>query len=622
MAESGGVSEILGAGSEAGTESSVAEIPVDPTAAALAAEAAKSDPELAREATAYFRKQSHLIEVQTEHLHEQRAVNLSLLKLRRFDERLKVGLRVFVILVATIIGIFGAALIHDAVTSRSVVIDPFDAPPALAASGLSGKVVAAGLLDVLTKIQAANYASAEHRALSNAWTSELSIEIPETGLSIGELERALKTRFGHDQHIDGELVQTEKGGLALTVRGTGILPQTFTDDARNLDKLATEAGEYVYGQSQPGLWAAYLSNDRLDEAIRFARAAYATADPSERPYLLNAWGNAVSGKGGDGTMVEALRLYREAVRLKPDYWVGYGNVIFALENLGDEEGAVGEAEQMIKMAGGRPGRAPEREYEAYDTMVWDLPAEHAGFIADMESHGGVGTTTAASGAESIFVAQIEAQMHDVEAATQRLAATPVDEKNIVDVANAGFTRALLAEERHDLQSAAREWDSFALAYASPAVSTQDPNFLCFAAVAYERNDQPAKADAALNSVGKLHFVDCYRFRGDVLELRGDWAGAQDWYEKAVKLAPSIPSGYYSWGAALAKHGDLPRAAAKFRDANQKGPHWADPLKAWGDVLLRQDKPHDALAKYSEALKYAPNWKELKEARETLAKVTR
>jgi len=622
MAESGGVSEILGAGSEAGTESSIAETPVDPTAAALAAEAAKSDPELAREASAYFRRQSHLIEVQTEHLHEQRAVNLSLLKLKRFDERLKVGLRVFVILVATIIGIFGAALIHDAVTSRSVVIDPFDAPPALAASGLSGKVVAAGLLDVLTKIQAATHSSAEHRALSNAWTNELSIEIPETGLSVGELERALKSRFGHDQHIDGELVQTEKGVLALTVRGTGILPQTFTDDARNLDKLLTEAGEYVYGQSQPGLWATYLSNDRLDGAIRFAQTAYATADPSERPYLLNAWANAVSGKGGDGANVEALRLWREALRLKPDYWVGYFNVIFALQALGDEEGAIREAEQMIKLAGGRPGRAPEYEYAIYDTMVWDLPAARAEIVADMESHGGVGTTPAVSGAESIIVAQDEALMHDVEAATRRLAATRVNEKNMVDVATTAFTRAVLAEERHDLQSAAGEWDTVALAYANPAVSAQDPILICFAAVTYERNDQPAKADAALNSVGKLHFVDCYRFRGDVLESRGDWAGAQDWYEKAVKLAPSIPSGYYSWGVALAKHGDLDGAAAKFRDANRKGPHWADPLKAWGDVLTRQGNSHDALAKYNEALKYAPNWTQLKEARETLTKARR
>src|ERR1700675_1097109 len=152
MAESGGVSEILGAGTEPAAEGSVAETPVDPTAAALAAEAAKSDPELAQEASAYFRKQSHLVEVQTEHLHEQRAVNLSLLKLKRFDERLKVGLRMFVILVATVIGIFGAVLIHDAVGSRSVVIEPFETPHALAERGLTGIVVATGVLDQLARL--------------------------------------------------------------------------------------------------------------------------------------------------------------------------------------------------------------------------------------------------------------------------------------------------------------------------------------------------------------------------------------------------------------------------------------------------------------------------------------
>jgi hypothetical protein len=140
MAESGGVSEIRS--TEPTAEGSVTETVVDPTAAALAAEAAKSDPELAQEASAYFRKQSHLVEVQTEHLHEQRAVNLQLLKLRRFDERLRVGLRLFVILVATVIGILSAALIHGAITSRSVVIEPFDLSPSLAASRLSGKIVA------------------------------------------------------------------------------------------------------------------------------------------------------------------------------------------------------------------------------------------------------------------------------------------------------------------------------------------------------------------------------------------------------------------------------------------------------------------------------------------------
>ena len=41
--------------------------------------------------------------------------------------------------------------------------------------------------------------------------------------------------------------------------------------------------------------------------------------------------------------------------------------------------------------------------------------------------------------------------------------------------------------------------------------------------------------------------------------------------------------------------DLDGAAAKFQQANQKGPHWADPLKAWGDVLVKQGNTKDALA---------------------------
>jgi tetratricopeptide (TPR) repeat protein len=96
------------------------------------------------------------------------------------------------------------------------------------------------------------------------------------------------------------------------------------------------------------------------------------------------------------------------------------------------------------------------------------------------------------------------------------------------------------------------------------------------------------------------------------------SGTQQWYAKAVNLGPSIPSGYYSWGVALAKHGDLSGAAAKFQLANQKGLHWADPLKAWGDVLLKQVNAKDALAKYDEALNYAPTWKQPKEARESAA----
>ncbi|HEX2791682.1 MAG TPA: hypothetical protein VHN17_14730 [Steroidobacteraceae bacterium] len=591
----------------------------EPIVAAVAANLANQSPEATAETAAMFRAQTQLLQAQRNSVETEHEFFKAEWRPRLLALRLRTGFQVFFALFATVIGVGLAIVIYEGVQSRSVVIDPFSAPPSLAADGLSGQVLAAGLLDVLTRIQAASRANIEHRNLSNAWTNEISIDVPETGISIGQLERTIKTRFGHDQHIQGDLVKTATG-LALTVRGTGILPKTFTGETVAPDKLLTQAGEYVFSQSQPGLWAAYLTNnDRNDEAIRFAQGAYTTVAPKERPYVLNYWANAISAKGGDGAMAEALPMWREALRLKPDYWAAYNNIMFGLAGLGDEEGVVQVGRQLLKAAGGRPGRAPEEMFQNYDSISWDLPATRAEGIADMEAHGGIGSETLASGAENLAVAQTELLMHDVEAATLRLKTTPIDEKNAPDVAAAAQDQALLAEETGDLKAAAREWDAFAVAYTNPTVSTANPNSICFAALTYQKTGQSAKADAALNAVGKLAYVDCYRFRGDVQDLRGDWAAAQQWYAKAVNLGPSIPSGYYSWGVALARHGDLDGAVAKFKDANQKGPHWADPLKAWGDVLVKQGKIKDALAKYDTALKYAPNWKQLKEVREAAAK---
>jgi tetratricopeptide (TPR) repeat protein len=150
------------------------------------------------------------------------------------------------------------------------------------------------------------------------------------------------------------------------------------------------------------------------------------------------------------------------------------------------------------------------------------------------------------------------------------------------------------------------------------VASNYPGYNCWIAPAEEAAGNAAKADAVLQSAA-AKFVDCYRFRADILDHRGDWPGAQKAYADAVGLAPELPAAYYSWGVALAKHGDLDGAVARLKDANQRGPNWADPIKAWGDVLLKQGRTREALAKYDAALKYAPNWRQLQEERESAAK---
>jgi tetratricopeptide (TPR) repeat protein len=160
-------------------------------------------------------------------------------------------------------------------------------------------------------------------------------------------------------------------------------------------------------------------------------------------------------------------------------------------------------------------------------------------------------------------------------------------------------------------------EAFQQSYTNPVVSTNFPGYDCWIAPVEEAAGHPNKADAVIAAGGS--YVDCYRFRGDVLDGRGDWPGAQQAYTAAAALAPDLPAGYYSWGVALARHGDLDAAIAKLKAAHQHGPHWADPLKAWGDTLIKQGHTREALDKYDEALKYAPNWSALKLARDSAAK---
>jgi tetratricopeptide (TPR) repeat protein len=620
MAE-GMLGGILGGGEEKPeVEAPEALASAEAFAAAVAAKLAGNDPGVARKTETFLDKQAQLLETQNTHLKDEHALRVAHLrnqlreeKVRRFGLRLRVGFQLFLALVGTVIGIGGAVMIYDAFTSRRVVIEPFHAPPGLAAHGIDGTVIASGLLDQLSRLQDATRSSFTARGLSGAWTGNIKLEVPETGVSIGEISRLLKERFGHDVHIDGDLVETPAGGLALTVRGNGVPPKTFSRSATELEKLTVEAAEYVYSQSQPARWAAYLVQvNRYEEAIAFCRTAIASADPAERPRLLNGWALAIQTTGGSTR--EALALYRAAVKLQPDFWVAHSNIMNSLMVLGDEEGAWRAGEDMRTAAGGRPGRAPETYYGNWDYLTWNLQPSLDGLVADAEANSGGGT---GGGAAGPVIADIQARLHDPEAADLALKTTKEDPHDPTIAALTHFVRGWLAAAAGDAAKAATEMEAFGNAYADPAESSNNPGFNCWIAAAAEAAGHPDKADAVLKTGGT--FVDCYRFRADILDGRGDWPGAQKAYADAVALAPDLPAAYYSWGVALAKHGDLDGATAKLKDSNQRGPHWADPLKAWGDVLVKQGKIKDALAKYDEALKYAPNWKQLKDVREAAAK---
>src|SRR3569833_2338569 len=182
-------------------------------AGAYALERVQDDPQVRGKAAAFLARQAEFVELQKAVLEEERGFRLDQLRdqeregrLKQFGLRLRNAIQLFLIAVGAVVGLGFLTMLHDAATSQRVVVEPFDAPPALAPVGLNGRTVGAGVLDALTRLQAATRSTAAKRNLENAWTGDIKLEVPETGVSIGELSRLLHERFGHDTHIDGDLL--------------------------------------------------------------------------------------------------------------------------------------------------------------------------------------------------------------------------------------------------------------------------------------------------------------------------------------------------------------------------------------------------------------------------------
>jgi len=605
---------ILGGGEPEPLETEATTTVADPIAAAVALDAARFDPELSRKAGDYLDEQRRLVKIQTEHLHEQREDQLSHLKLRRFTDRLKAGTQLFFIMVATVVGLGLGVMVFDAFSARSVIVEPFDAPPALAAQGISGKVVATGVLDVLENLQKTSRSPKKGLATQNAWSSDVKIEAPGTGVSIGEINRLLRDRFGHDLHVKGELVQIAGSGLALTVRGDGVPAQTFSGTALELDKLTTQAAEYVYGRVQPMQFGKYLVNhNRTADALAFFPAAYRRAtDDREKAWLMHDWGNAeyFSGHAADGVAKQRL-----AIKLDPDYWSPRSDVVVQISDAqGEEAGWLAGRAFLDRVANTPRQKQPElRLLNNPANAVWDSPLTLAALLWD-EAHYGAGAGTS-SGSDDLAIADTYGSMHDWDdAAHYMVAVEPADPATKEEGAILPVYKAI---DRGGWAAATPALEAIWTALqATPTQRLKDSN-LCYLGLAYGMQGRFSDADAVFKRTGPWSY--CYAFHGDILARTGDVAGAKRTWDEGLRVAPDPPIIYLHRGLFELNHSDLSAAQADFRTANLKAPHFADPLKAWGDLLAREGRWNAALVKYDEARKYAPAWLELQRTRTEAAK---
>ena len=550
----------------------------------ISMEAEREDKDVDSDARVLLRRQTQLIRRQV------------------LSESLNVGLKA----VGGVIGLMTAVLIlsmvWNAARSNAVVVQALDTPPALAEKGLSGTVVAGRLQDGLTRIQATTRAAAKGRSIANAWTDAIAVEVPQTGISISELDRLLRQKLGRNTYVSGDLIQTADGRLALTVRGGGILARTFTGPEESLDALAQQAAEYIYGEAEPYIYASYLNQTgRFEEVVAFVGSQLPSARPDQRPPLANALGVAHASLEH---LEDSAAAYRLAIRLDPTYWRAWGNLVGVLYYPGNEERAL--------LAGRAMRRADEASKTTHPALTdyvniaileqdWGLYID--GVKEDAEATGG-GSFNAILANPSL--AEAEARRHDWSAAAHYMA---LSDRDTGSIATGQVIDAYRAMEAGDLARMIAVLEPFDQTWRTDSdIAFTYPDAPCWLGYAYALSGQAAKARAIFDRMGAL--VVCYAFEADGIEASGDRAAADTAYQRAIALAPSMPFAYQRRALALMARGQPVLAANRFRDAHQRGPRWADPLKGWGDALAAQGKWAEAAAKYEQAAERAPRWREL------------
>jgi tetratricopeptide (TPR) repeat protein len=608
-------------------------------AAAVAAIASRQDPQVARDTSAFLRDQSELLKIQKRHLEDEHALRLEHLRnqvreegIRRVGMRLRVGFQLFLVLVATVVGIGALILIRDAINDHGLVVEAFSVPPDLARNGLTGEVVATRFLDKLQAMQTATTSERPADSYQYNWGSDIKVEIPETGLSLREFSKLLRDRFGHADHITGEVVRTATG-IALTARFGAAAPATVTGMESDFDGLATTAAEAVYRTSQPYRFAQFLfEHGRGAESLGVISDLASNGPETERGWAYTEWGVLEVNVSAD--LDSARKHCSKAVSYAGESTVPAEICLVNAETWsGHDEKAL---EYSVPLATHSQAKLPGTTQVFFESnrliaQAWlkSLGGDLQAAIKDWMLVESAPEFLGSSKLAPALAASEYALNHDPEAG-RKMAATldPNDDRSLLKLdANWAFN----ALPTYWVGAASGDWPA-ALADAKACDAWLDghaPTYKLLGqlrtvwiqpliALAMAKTGDVAGAQALIAQTS----LDCYlciRIRGQIAAIQRDWPTAERWFAEAVRQAPSLPFAYSEWGEVELAKGDNNGALEEFAAAHQRGPHFADPLKGWGDALARQGQWSSALAKYDEALEYAPNWKELKTAREAAAK---
>jgi tetratricopeptide (TPR) repeat protein len=567
------------------------------------------------EAREFLSKQSRLadlqmenVRLQNENLQKLDEFEVSHLRWRRFNDQMRGAMQIVLVVIGTAVVIAIGAAVWSASHADGLVVDSFSVPPQFAQAGMAGDVIAADLTHRIAEVRdtANEHSIAHSKDVRLDRDEEIKVEIPDTGISLGEVSRYLRSWLGHERHLSGSVRSLADGKIALSVALGGADAETFTGFTGDLDKLEQQAAEHVFQGVDPSNYVLYLKGThRNNEVLPAIRNLIHVADsPGMLSDGYSLWGNWTRSVGD---LPLAMKRLRVAAAIDPKALPPHMEMMFTAEDMGHDEAALREARALSS-------------FRQADQYAW---REGNGFAQVLEQ-GVIESDTKAGNFDRAMSdncdlmcsfsglllgrAEFAARMHDIAHSRalieQALASDGVDPE---DASRARYFADAEAGNWKEAVADARAYDD-AMTSGKTRLGqiTARTNVLPLLAYGLAQTGDLKGAHAAIDKTPG-DCVACETARGNIDALEKNWVGAAWWFARAISDAPSIPFACSDWGAMLMAKGDLDEAIAKFKLANEKGPHFADPLEMWGEALIAKNRSDLALAKFAEADKYAPSW---------------
>ena len=560
---------------------------------------------LAREQAEVSAKQGRLLDLQIDTLQKADEFENSHLRWRRFNEWMGGALQILLVLVGlAIVAGLGAAL-WSAASDNGLVIEAFSVPPDLAAKGLTGEVIANKVLDRLALLQAQTASGRTSASYANNWGDDIKVQIPNTGVSIGEFNRALHQWLGHATHISGEVYRTPTG-IAVSARVGTFSTPIFTGAESGIDALVNQVAEQVYRSTQPYRYATWLfvHGHSPDKAAAVLQTIIADGSPLERGWAYNGMASIALHAAGDEA--GAAEYARKALESDSHLLLPRTNFIGSEFDLGHDEAVLRSAPALAAtVAEGDPTLKDVTRAQVVphaQARIAMSAGDNAAALAAARKALATGDTEYGPQYAAIACALL----HDeacMRASWAMLPAT-TDPENLRDSA---IQRMNAARGRWDALLAGAPGFHAARMRALKAAQADSALFDSpLWALAAAHHGDFATAHRQIDAT-PLDCIYCLRVRGQVDALAHNWSGAASWFARAQAAAPSSPLVATDWGEMLLHKGDFDAAIVRFDLAHQKGPNFADPLEMWGEALIAKNRSDLALAKFEEAAKDAPNW---------------